>query len=85
MFPVLVSPHTEARQYRVDPNLLIQKMNDCSYCAVTAVAAIEPYTFLIKAQIVLLKNPWDYNNSCLLLLYEELVYHSSKKDNNNEF
>ena len=36
MFPVLVSPHTEARQYRVDPNLSIQKKNDCSYCAVTA-------------------------------------------------
>ncbi len=42
MFPVLVSPHTEARQYRVDPNLSIQKKNDCSYCTVTAVAAIQP-------------------------------------------
>ncbi len=42
MFPVLVSPHTEVRQYRVDPNLSIQKKNDCSYCAVTAVAAIQP-------------------------------------------
>ena len=42
MFPVLVSPYTEVRQYRVDPNLLIQKKNGCSYCAVTAVAAIQP-------------------------------------------